>query len=545
MYLRTLPFALCATLAGHPQTNKPITAETRIDQVTVYLSGGEVRASTEVDVPAGLNTLTLTGLSWNAYPKSIQITIKGATGSGAGAGFTILSIDPTEDVIKAERAEPRIGRLRDSLDLLNAHVLEINDRIGASQAAKDMLARNYDIGGTGAVLTAEALAKTADFFRERTLKLNREISLAAKEKAGLEVEQHRVKTILEQLENLDDTQRRKVIVNLHAAIAQRARIDLRYLVSNTGWSPTYDLVAKDNAQPITLRYKAQVYNNTGIDWKKMKLLLSTADPSLGASSPELSRWELGGRSDGEQDGYKGKGQWQSAQIQNISGIADPTQRYETVSVSEVTAEFKLSRAYDIPSDARPYMVEVAEHELPADYSYVAIPKLDKDAFLLARVAGWEDLDLVDGPANVYYRDSYVGESNVRTSTTADTLDLSLGRDNNMQIKRIEIEDKAGRRLIGSERKQTMTYEITLKNNSAATMRLELRDQIPVSMNEQIKVEVLELSGGLLDPVEGTVRWPVELAAGASTKVLLSFTIRHPKNVSVKYRTRSRRQKLLF
>lgn len=517
------------------QTGKLITLDPGIERVTVYLNGGEVRTSTEVDLAAGMNTIEMKELSQYMYMQSVQVAIKGE--------LAILSVNPAEDMIPADRSEPRIARLQDSLVMLQTRIVELNDRISANQAAKDMLSRNYDIGGANAVTTAEALAKTADFFHDRTLKLNRDISADVREKAELEKVQGRSRAELEKLENAGGRERRKVTVLVNAERAMRTKVELRYLVANTGWSPAYDLVAINNTGPIILRYKAQVYNNTGIDWKRMNLVLSTADPSLGASSPQLARWELGGAGSGaDQEGGLRQSQ---GLIPSLNTWNDPSQRYEMITVSEVSAEFKINRTYDIPSDAKPYMVEVAEHTLPATYSYIAVPKVDRDAFLMARITGWEALDLVDGPANVYYEDSYVGESQISTAGINDTLDLSLGRDNDIRVDRKELEDRTSRKIIGSDRKQTMTYEITVKNTTAAPIHLVLRDQVPVSMNDQIKVQVLELSGGDLNEPEGIVEWPMDLQPGASNKVTLSFEIQHPKGWDVSYRTRLRRNKMKF
>jgi hypothetical protein len=534
VFLLGIPACVCAA-----QNGKQITIDPGIERVTVYLNGGEVRTTAEVDLVAGLNTIVLKELSQFTYVQSVQVAMKG--GSGSGAGLAILSVDPSEDRIPPERSEPRIARLQDSLRLLNRQVVEVNDRLGASQVAKDMLVHNYTIGGSNTTLTAEALAKVNDYFLDRTLKLNREMSTAAREKEELEKTQRTVQQELQKLESAGGRERKKVTVLVNADRAEHARVELRYLVANTGWSPAYDLVAMNNAGPITLRYKAQVYNNTGIDWKKMNLVLSTADPSLGANSPDLVRWELGGsgveRNDALQlntPGYMGINTWN-----------DPTQKYETISVSEVSAEFKIKRTYDVPSDGRPYMVEVAEHTLAAEYGYVAVPKLDRDAFLQARITGWEALDLVDGPANVYYEDRYIGESMIRTAGIEDTLDLSLGRDNDIRVERKELEDRTSRKAIGSERKQTMTYDITVKNNSSARVHLTLRDQVPVSMDDQIKVEIIELSKGRLNEPDGFVEWPMDLDPGASTTVKLSYSIRHPRGWNVKYRTRVRRQKVAF
>lgn len=532
-----LLLALTATPICFAQTGKLITVDPGIERMTVYLNGGEVRTSAEVDLAAGINTIELKELSQFMYVQSVQVAIKGE--------LAILSVNPAEDKIPADRSEPRIARLQDSLVLLNTRIIELNDRIGANQAAKQMLTSNYDIGGANAVTSAEALAKTADFFLDRTLKLNRDISSATREKMELEEVQRTKSAELEKLESIGGRERKKVTVVVNADRALRTKVELRYLVANTGWSPAYDLVAINNTGPITLRYKAQVYNNTGIDWRKMNLVLSTADPSLGASSPNLTRWELG---DGASTGFLREGTFKDIggnAKQSLNSWNDPSQHYEMITLSEVSAEFKIKRTYDIPSDARPYMVEVAEHTLPATYSYVAIPKVDRDAFLMARITGWEELDLVDGPANVYYEDSYVGESMINTAGINDTLDLSLGRDNDIRVERKELEDRTSRKVIGSERKQTLTYEITVKNTTTAPIHLVLRDQIPVSMNDQIKVQVLEISGGQLDAPEGIVEWPLDLQPGASSTVKLSFEIRHPKGWNVSYRTRLQKQKVKF
>jgi uncharacterized protein (TIGR02231 family) len=224
---------------------------------------------------------------------------------------------------------------------------------------------------------------------------------------------------------------------------------------------------------------------------------------------------------------------------------DSTQAYETISVSDVSAEFPIARPYDVPSDAKPYLVDIAEHSVEADYRYLAVPKLDKDAFLLARITGWEKFDLVDGKANVYYGDAYVGESAINTATTDDTLDLSLGRDNNVRIDRRQLEDRTSRKVIGAERKVTMTFEITVKNNGPAAVDLTVQDQVPVSQDSEIKVDVLETSGGVVNEQEGTVEWHVALEPGATAKYQLSFAIRYPKGREVAVRTRMYRQKVLF
>ncbi|HRH39692.1 MAG TPA: mucoidy inhibitor MuiA family protein, partial [Flavobacteriales bacterium] len=287
-HLLLFPFALLA-LCASAQRDHHIEVEPAIEQLTVYLNGGEVRTSKDVDLVAGRNVVLVKGLSPHLHPQSVQATVKG---SGASDGPRILSVSSASNFLDAGKLEPRIVQLRDSVHLLNDRITDIEDHIAASEAEKEMLSQNHDIGGNSVVVTAEQLAKAADFFRERTLMVNRAHSKLNKEQVQFQEQLARVEQQLSELNYRHNPERKEVTIVVLADKAQRAHLDLRYLVANTGWAPIYDLVAKDNSGPVQLRYKAQVYNNTGLDWNDVRLVLSTADPSLGASKPELDRWVL-------------------------------------------------------------------------------------------------------------------------------------------------------------------------------------------------------------------------------------------------------------
>lgn len=521
--LALLPTALLFQSLAAQQEHR-IEVDPSIPEVTVYLSGGEVRSAEDIALKAGRNTVVFKGLSPHTYDESVQIAFTGFSGTAP----TILSIGTARNFLDPVTLSPRIGLLMDSVELFNSRISDLDDRIMASEAEREMLARNHAIGGSGVVVSAEQLSKAADFFRERTLTVNRTISALQKERNSAREELARTQRQLAELNYRHDPQRKEVTVVVQSAQDQRVRAELRYLVGNTGWAPVYDLVAIDVTKPLTLRYKAQVYNNTGIDWNAVRLVLSTADPTLGANRPELEPWYLGS-SVAPKSSASGK----FAGVLRQQGIIamDSSQAYQTITVAETAAELSIQRPYDIPSDAKPHLVEVAEHEVPAEYSYVAVPKLDRHAFLTARVTGWRELDLVEGRANVYFGGSFVGESRISTMSMDDTLTLSLGRDRNVLLEHKLKEEMTSKRLIGSERKETSTYEITVRNNGSAALTIDILDQVPVSQNSEFKVSVLELSKGSLNEVDGTVTWQTEVPAGVTLSYLLSYSIQYPKGRS--------------
>ncbi len=214
-------------------------------------------------------------------------------------------------------------------------------------------------------------------------------------------------------------------------------------------------------------------------------------------------------------------------------------KYSEIQVSELSAEFEIKIPYTIPSDAKPYLVDVTTYNLPATYQHFCAPKIDRDAFLLARITGWEDLNLVEGPANVYFGGTYVGRSYINTQSTDDTLNLSLGRDRKILVTRVKQKDLTSTKYIGSTKKETYAFEISMKNNSKSAINLEMIDQIPISMQGDISVEPIELSKAELDPITGKLKWKFTLQPDELKKIELEFSVKYPKNKNIakkKFRT---------
>ena len=235
----------------------------------------------------------------------------------------------------------------------------------------------------------------------------------------------------------------------------------------------------------------------------------------------------------------GEGRLQNAHTGDFMGNNDPTVNMTTIEVSELTTEFEIEKTYSIPSDSRPYIVEITEYNLEANFSHISVPKLDKDAFLLAKIAGWEKLDLVPGPSNVYFAKTYVGESYINTRNVEDTLGLSFGRDEKILVTRKKVEEFSSKNVIGNWKKDTYTYEIIVKNNRSRSINMELNDQVPVSQDSDITVSIEEISNASLDEADGKLAWSVNLGPGEAKKYKVSFTIKYPKtkNINVKkYRT---------
>ena len=195
-------------------------------------------------------------------------------------------------------------------------------------------------------------------------------------------------------------------------------------------------------------------------------------------------------------------------------------------------EFEIRQPYTIPSDGKSVAAEIGRYRLPAVYTYRSTPKIDKDAFLVAETTDWAKLNLLEGEANVYFENTFVGKSILSPREAGDTLRFSMGRARGIRIERTKESDYSARRAVGSNQTQTMGWKLTVRNTRTEPVVLMLTDQLPVSRNSSITVTEEELSGGTLDKETGTVTWRLELKPGEQRELKLRYAVKYPKGRSL-------------
>jgi uncharacterized protein (TIGR02231 family) len=540
---------VCSTFA---QGEIPQEINTPIQSAIIYLYGAEVTQSKQVTLNAGRNKIVFIGLSPKLDSKSIQVSLTGDA--------SILAISDAVNYMANQKESNRIKQLKDSLLLLNDAITQLNNEEDAFTAEKNMILKNQTIGGTEKGLAVAELKLAADFYRSRIKEINTEVSKLNKKQTSLNESMMRVNQQLDVLNASNNQPTAEIAILINSTIKTTSTITLKYVVLDAGWAPSYDLRAEDINQPIELKYRAKVFNNTGIDWNDIKIKLSTADPSQSASKPLLNPWNLSNVSNTSNYRYNTSNtmsnQSSEGYMQNsisnapasaaktTSKIAKPVE-FEEIQVAELSAEFDIKIPYTIPADSKPYIVDVTEYKLPATYQHFSAPKLDRDAFLLARITGWEDLDLVEGPANVYYGGTYVGLSYIYTRSADDTLDLSLGRDNKVLVTRSKVKEYSNRKLLGNNTKETFAYEMVVKNNRKTTVQIEIEDQLPLSTQSDITVEAIETTKAELDPQTGKLTWKYTLQPGESKKIELSFSVKYPKNTTLNFNNTKRKMRAKF
>jgi uncharacterized protein (TIGR02231 family) len=198
-------------------------------------------------------------------------------------------------------------------------------------------------------------------------------------------------------------------------------------------------------------------------------------------------------------------------------------------VGETTITFDIAVPYTIPSDGKLQTVEIQRLTAPAVYKYVSTPKLSTKAYLAADITDWAKLSLQTGEATLYFENSFVGKSTLNVNELSDTLTISLGTDNSILVKREKRKDFTTRKVLGQNRTDIFSFLITVRNNKSTSVKMTLNDQIPVSSNSSINVDPTEISGGHLNQQTGEIKWDLELKPQESKQIILTYSVKYPKD----------------
>ena len=204
----------------------------------------------------------------------------------------------------------------------------------------------------------------------------------------------------------------------------------------------------------------------------------------------------------------------------------------TVIENQTTVEFAVDMPYSIKSDGEKLGIDLKTYNIDAAYEYYAVPKLDKDAFLVARIINWDQYNLLEGEANLYFEDAYVGRSVLNAKALTDTLTISLGRDKNIVIGRTKVEQFSRKKSIGTNRIESREFKIVIRNKKSQAIKLTLFDQIPVSVLNDIVVNPVELSGGLVEEQTGKVTWEMKVEPQEQKELTLHYDVKYPKREKV-------------
>ncbi|WP_170110246.1 DUF4139 domain-containing protein [Flavilitoribacter nigricans] len=532
-------------LSGTLWANMPLAElDSEIRSVTIFRSGAQIFRSGEGQVPAGQSILKFTGLSPYVNAASVQFS---ATGD-----FTILSVNFQQNFINPLENNEEVNDLKTQLEALDEQLrkLEIEQEVLKEEEA--LILANKQIGSQQNGVQLQDLQAIAEYYRTRLKAIKLELFDLRSEAKQLTEEKNKIAKQIGQMTRENPNRASgEIWIKVTADRPVTSKFQLSYMVSRAGWKPAYDVRVADVGEDVLLDLKGNVFQSTGEDWRGVSLSLSTGVPTESGVKPELQPWWLApyqpvvyqsGARERRLDGYALKDKMEMEDATEMAAPPPPPPPpppapeadYAAVEQFErtTTREYRISLPYDIPSDGNPYTVAIEKYELPAEYQYYVAPKLDKDVFLTAKVGGWEEYNLLSGPANLFFEGSYLGNTYLDVNQTTDTLELSLGRDKGIIVSREKDEQFKDKQFIGNKVTQNIGWKIELRNTKSKVVRIVIEDQFPISTNEDIEIDLDSPRGATVNREKGTLTWQINLVPGQSETLRFRYEVKYPKKMGL-------------
>ncbi|MEQ3691000.1 MAG: DUF4139 domain-containing protein [Flavobacterium sp.] len=588
-------FLVSATLFAQ----KPIFTTATVKGATVYSNSAELIQTTSVNLPKGTSEIVIKNVADYLNENTVQI--------GAPNSLTVLSVQFTQNYIseyEIDESNPAIKKVRDSISLVQKEIVKVQTEKNSHSKTIELLDKNQQVSGSNTGLNVTELMKLVDYYNTKRTQLSNAITAFQEKENKLNDRLKKLNSKLEiNTKNEEKSSKGKLVLQVMNENAGTVNLDINYLTAGATWKPFYDLRAESISTPINMMYKGQVTQNTGIDWKKIKLTLSSGNPTQNNTAPILQAWFLRygtnrgfvqyNNSNGVMNTLQGKvsgleinqkndtrivlrgnrsisgnnqalvvidGEISTAEIlqslspriikstevlkgaqgaalygeQGVNGVIIVETKgnvsdYTEINESQLNVSFDIDIPYDILSNGKAHSVALKEIKLPATYRYYAAPRIEKEAFLLAEISDYSKFNLLPGEANIIFEGMYVGKTMINPNQTSDTLNLSMGRDKKISIKREKIADKSGTKFLSAYKEQTFTYDITIRNNKKESIELLLKDQYPISTDKEITVELLEKDRAKVNEETGILTWDLKLGANETKKIRISYKVRYPKD----------------
>ena len=517
------------------QSEKEIKAE--IKHVTVFPDRAQVDHEISVSLLPGKSILKLSGLSPYIDVQSIQV-------KGYGE-FTILSVNHQNNWLQNLEDSPEVKSIRSQIESLKIKVEDENAAIRILKEKEAFLVANRAILVKETTFTLEQLKNVMDLYTNNM----DQITMTTLKKERLIKDYNKQITALQQ-QIADKLGRQQlpsgeILVSVSSERAVSGKLTFSYVVSNTGWYPSFDIRVDDIKNPVAIFYKANVFQNSGVEWKDVKLSFSNATPWVAGDIPILSTWFVDYYNPAPLmlRGISSDVRRSEAPVMMEMAASDKKmeEKYKEMEAAPVSVQkqvgattitFDIAVPYTVPSDGKTQTVEIQRIIAPADYKYVTSPKLSQLAYLTANIADWAKLSLQTGEATLYFENSFIGKSTLNVNQLKDTLTISLGTDNSILVKREKRKDFTSKKVLGTNRTDTYSFLLTIRNNKANPIKITLNDQIPVSSNSGISVDPVELSGGKLNGPTGEIKWDLEIKPQETKQIVFTYSVKYPKDKTV-------------
>ncbi|MCL2026348.1 MAG: mucoidy inhibitor MuiA family protein [Leptospirales bacterium] len=509
------------------------TVRAGIEEATVFFVGAELVHTAKAQLAKGASELRIDGLS----PRLDRNSIKVKTTNGVSVSAFEFNVDHLSGASLSPEVRKLETELNEQKKILEEMTSVVNINTNALQFLKTGVSKKTE-GSPNTSITIDELGKTIDYYSTKAAELERTLR-ANKERRDKQNE--KVQNLTRQFEQEKVKHSRtsgSLKLNLSSPVNNECHFTVSYYTRDASWSPYYNINVASTDKPIQIDAKAKVRQTSGIDWTNVKITLSTATASRGKAAPLFNAWFLRLIEPARrlrsadmmsetlsQNTYSYRAE---SVLREDDGLADsePIRQNE----NQLSIVYDISAPYSIPGNGKEQSIDLKAQSIPASFKYYCAPKLDYETYVLAEIADWEKLSLLDGIANVTYDGTYIGETYIRASTTEEKMTLTLGTDKRVVVKREKLRDYSSTGFLGNSVKQDFVFQLTVRNNQSRPIRMVLKDQYPLSTSKDI---VVDLSNNTTKPTTnrediGVITWEFDMKPGETRVFQLAYSVRYPK-----------------
>ncbi len=509
--------------------------ESRIVRVTVYPGMALVEREAALNLKAGANTLTLTGLPAVLVDESVHARVT----SGGGVAIEEIKVErwflSRADEGEARKVETAILDLERQIMLLEGEL--------KSLAAKEKFVHSIQASnpaGQAAAFRPDAAAwnTTLTYLGSQLNKLYEEMTTLELKRRELKEEKEALEKQLAELQSAKPREDKSIELTLRADAGGTGKLAVTYLVSDVTWWPGYEIRALPGEGRMELLYTGQVRQKSGEEWSDVELSLSTSQPARSATVPELWPWDLRLWQPSRVAMQKAGGREDNAVLAASFDKAEEMMAPEApagIDSRSTSILFAIPGLRTIASGEEPARVVIARSSYAAAMSYITIPKLSAFVYLQGKIVNEGLAPLLAGQAMVYVDGDYVGKTAIKPMAPGESADLSLGIDEGLKVKR-ELVKKYERNKGTLSKKQEMEddYRIVIENFKQQAVKVKVVDQLPRPLQEEIELGDVKLSPPPeeWDKDKQQVSWTLEIKPGGKSELLLHFTVSSPRSARV-------------
>jgi len=518
--------------------------QSKIQSVTVYKDRALIERIGQVDLQDGEHELIFSGLPEAIDPESLQVN---------GGKNAVLQNIKLTDVFHEEVPEIEKKQILDRIEEVEGQISELSDRINNTNLEKAFLQNLANVTGEStkksviAMFMPEKLQEMLKFYSEKLNTLDNLNRSNNKEINKLNNQLQLLKLQYKQFNQKRLKAEKQVNLKIHLKEVGTINIILSYVVMNASWIPTYDLRLNSEENKLGISYNAIVRQNTGERWDEINLKLSTARPQVSSSTPLLNPWFINiyqHQSPVVTPSAKisEEGDYEKRSLKSEEFAIDDFSE-APMEIAEVKVEtgassvlFAIPGFISISNNNEEHKIGITTLEFATKLEYNSVPKLSPFAYLTSTATNSSDFPLLAGKANVFLDNSFVSSAMLKLIAPNEEFKTSLGVDEGITIEHRLINKFAKDEGIFSKKnKITYEYLVEIKNNKKISILIKVKDQIPVSQNQEIKVELLEPkykedSETLKKGIDGTIEWTQNLNTDEKVKLGLKFSIEYPKDL---------------